>query len=143
MSIKYLIILLLFPFTVRAGRQNEKQKWTAGISIASAKYSLDDGLVVGEQLAYRSPGFNISRYILKGLSLDAAFATAVGGNQQYNTFDGLLRYGFGTFRKKYDALCLVGGSFIDAIHYTPTANLGTGATFWLNSKIGFEFASNL
>ena len=138
MNIKFLIILLLIAFAVQVSAQNEEQKWTAGISIAGAKYSLDDCLVVGGQLAYQSPRLNIARYVFKGLILDVGFATSVGDKQKYTTFDGLLRYDFGASKKSMVPYVLVGGSFINAIRYTPTVNLGTGTTFWFNSKIGLN-----
>ncbi|TXD49670.1 hypothetical protein [Polaribacter sp. IC073] len=138
MKIKLLIILFSFVFAFQAKAQNEQQKWTAGISIAGAKYSFDDGLVVGGQLAYQSPRFNISRYIFKGVSLDAGFATAVGDNQKYTTFDGLLRYDFGTSRKSVVPYVLIGGSFINAVRFTPTANFGAGTTFWFNASYGLN-----
>ncbi|AUC85479.1 hypothetical protein CW731_09335 [Polaribacter sp. ALD11] len=138
MKIKALIIFFLFVFTIQIKAQSEVQKWTAGISIAGAKYSLQDGRVVGGQLAYQSPRFNVSRYIFKSLVLDAGFATAVGDNQKYTTFDGALRYDFGTSRDNVVPYILIGGSFIDAVRFTPTLNFGAGSTFWFNANYGLN-----
>tara|TARA_R110002049_G_scaffold2846_11_gene23180 strand:+ start:5236 stop:5775 length:540 start_codon:yes stop_codon:yes gene_type:complete len=137
---KTIIVTLLFltVFANQLNAQNEQQKWTAGVSIAGAKYSLDGGLVVGGQLANQSPRLNISRHIYKGLILDAGFATAIGDKQDYTTFDGTLRYDFGKSRENVVPYLLIGGSFISAAKVTPTANFGGGTTFWFNSKYGLN-----
>ena len=73
------IIIFLLAFTIHVKAQNKQQKWTAGISLAGAKYTLEAGKIVGGQVAFQVPRINISRYIFKGLSLDFGFATALGG----------------------------------------------------------------
>ena len=69
------IIIFLLVFTIHVKSQNKQQKWTAGISLAGAKYTLEAGKIVGGQVAFQVPRINISRYIFKGLSLDFGFAT--------------------------------------------------------------------
>ncbi|WP_435414278.1 hypothetical protein [Polaribacter aestuariivivens] len=130
--------LFLFTFLLNVNAQNEGSKWTAGVSLAGAKYSFEDAKVVGGQLAYQSPRLNISRYLFKGLTLDGAFATAVGDNQKYTTFDGILRYDFGTSVNNVVPYILLGGSFISALKFTPTLNFGAGNTFWFTPKYGLN-----
>ncbi|QOD59647.1 hypothetical protein H9I45_09780 [Polaribacter haliotis] len=139
MRINFNFVLLFFlTFSIGTIAQNKQNKWTAGVSIAGAKYSLDAGRVVGGQLANQSPRLNISRYIFKGLVLDAGFATAVGDKQKYTTFDGTLRYDFGTSIDNVVPYVLLGGSFISATKLTPTLNFGGGATFWFTQQYGMN-----
>ena len=136
----YLLIIVLFCSfsSLEIKAQSEQQKWTIGISIAGGKYSPENGLIVGGQLAYQSPRFNISRYLFKGLIMDVAFATALGDNQKYTTYDGTLRYDFRMSDKKLVPYVLLGGSFINAIRLTPTLNSGAGDTYWFGSKFGIN-----
>lgn len=60
MRIKILIIFLFLIFQVSA--QNEKQKWTAGVSLALVKYvKAFQASVLGGGFVYQTPRFNISR----------------------------------------------------------------------------------
>lgn len=134
-----LLFLVAFLISISLISQNKKQKWTAGVSIAAAKYSFNDAKIVGGQLAHQIPRINISRYFLKNFTLDAAFSTAIGDKQDYTTFDGAIRYDFGTSRDEVVPYILVGGSFINAVRFTPTLNFGAGATFWFNGNYGLNF----
>ena len=49
------IIIFLLAFTIHVKSQNKQQKWTAGISLAGAKYTLEAGKIVGGQVALSSP----------------------------------------------------------------------------------------
>lgn len=138
MKFRFFILLAIIAFSFQSNAQNEDQKWVVGASIAGAKYSFEAGKIVGGQLAYQSPRFNISRYIFKGFTLDAAFATAIGDNQKYTTFDGALRYDFGTSENNVVPYVLVGGSILSAIETSSTLNFGAGTTFWFSSKYGLN-----
>lgn len=135
----FFVSLFLSTIFFKIYAQNEVKKWSFGVSIAGAFYAPEDGKVVGGQLAYQSPRFNISRYIFKGLTLDAAFATALGDNQKYTTFDGAFRYDFGTSDNTLVPYVLVGGSLIDAVRLLPTLNFGAGGTLWISSNLGLNF----
>ena len=140
MKYKYIFLIASFLFfSTSIMSQNEEAKWSAGISLASAKYSTDlQARKVGGMWAYQSPRFNISRYLFHGLTLDAGFATAIGDNQKYTTFDGTLRYDFGSSYKNVVPYVLIGGSFIKAELLTPTVNVGVGNTFWFSSNYGLN-----
>ncbi|WP_439127851.1 hypothetical protein [Polaribacter sp.] len=138
MKFRFFILIAIVAFSFQSKAQNENQKWSFGVSIAGAKYSLEAGKVVGGQLAYQSPRLNISRYIFKGFTLDAAFATAIGDNQKYTTFDGAIRYDFGTSENNVVPYLVVGGSIISALRPTSTTNFGGGTTFWFSPKFGLN-----
>ncbi len=60
------VIILLLAFAIHIKSQNKEQKWTAGISLAGASYTMEAGKIVGGQVAFQVPRINISRYIFKG-----------------------------------------------------------------------------
>jgi uncharacterized protein YaiE (UPF0345 family) len=139
MKIKFLIIFLLFSFTFQVKAQNEKQKWTAGVSLAAAKYMTDfQASALGGGFVYQTPRFNISRYLFSNITFDASISTAIFDSQTYTTFDGVARYDFGTSENNVVPYILLGGSFIKAKVLTPTVNFGVGNTFWFSQKYGFN-----
>lgn len=134
-----LFYFIIFLISINSIGQNKSQKWTVGINFAAAKYSFNDAKIVGGNLAHQIPRINISRYFLKNFTLDAGFATTIVDAQDYTTFDGALRYDFGTGRDEVVPYVLIGGSFINAIRFTPTLNFGAGTTFWFNGNYGLNF----
>ena len=129
------IIIFLLAFTIHIKSQNIQQKWTAGISLAGAKYTY-----IGPPLVEVSPRLNISRYIFKGLSLDMGFAKdVIGDGQSYTTFDGSLRFDFGQSNYNTVPYILIGASALKGKVITGTMNLGVGNTFWFSSKYGLNF----
>ncbi len=118
--------------------QNETNKWVAGISTAFAGYTKPDASIVGGQIAYQTPRFTVARYFKSNFSMVASFATAIGDNQEYTTFDGALRYDFGNGYDTSVPYVLIGGSFIQAKRFTPTLNFGVGNTFWISSHYGIN-----
>ena len=129
------IIIFLLVFTIHVKSQNKQQKWTAGISLAGAKYTYN-----GPPVVEVSPRLNISRYIFKGLSLDIGFAKDVIGDvQAYTTFDGAFRFDFGRSNYNVVPYILIGASSLKGKVITSTINIGVGNTFWLSSKYGLNF----
>ena len=129
------IIIFLLAFTIHIKSQNIQQKWTAGISLAGAKYTY-----IGPPLVEVSPRLNISRYIFKGLSLDMGFAKdVIGDTQTYTTFDGSFRFDFGQSNYNVVPYILIGASSLKGKVITGTMNLGVGNTFWFSSKYGLNF----
>ena len=129
------IIIFLLAFTIHIESQNKQQKWTAGISLAGAKYTY-----IGPPLVEVSPRLNISRYIFKGLSLDIGFAKdVIGDTKTYTTFDGSFRFDFGQSNYNVVPYILIGASSLKGKVITGTMNLGVGNTFWISSKYGLNF----
>jgi hypothetical protein len=133
------VIILLLAFAIHIKSQNKEQKWTAGISLAGASYTMEAGKIVGGQVAFQVPRINISRYIFKGLSLDFGFATALGDTQTYTTFDGSFRFDFGQSNYNVVPYILIGASSLKGKVITGTMNLGVGNTFWISPKYGLNF----
>ena len=129
------IIIFLLAFTIHVKSQNKQQKWTAGISLAGAKYTYN-----GPPVVEVSPRLNISRYIFKGLSLDMGFAKdVIGDTQTYTTFDGSFRFDFGQSNYNVVPYILIGASSLKGKVITGTMNFGVGNTFWFSSKYGLNF----
>ena len=129
----FLIISFFYAFIFHFKAQNKQQKWVAGISLAGAKYTYNS-----RPLVYVSPRLNISRYIFKGLILDAAFATRIGGGESYTSFDGALRYDFGRSNYNVVPYILVGASYLKGKVITGNSNFGIGNTFWFSQKLGMN-----
>ena len=109
------------------------------MSLASAKFTDFQGSLIGGSFVYQSPRINISKYIFKNLTLDAGFSTAIFDSQKYTTFDGILRYDFGTSFNNTVPYVLIGGSIVSAARPTPTLNIGVGNTFWVYPSYGINF----
>jgi len=130
----FLIMLFINPIN----GQNKKSEWTIGLSLASAKYTDNQGKVLGGSFVNQSPRINISKYLFKNFTADVGFSTAIFDTQKYTTFDGVLRYDFGTSIDNVVPYVLIGGSFISAAKTTPTLNLGAGNTFWIKENYGIN-----
>ena len=138
MKINFIFILLVC-FTLQVKSQNEKQKWVAGISLASAHYLIDfQADVLGGGYIFQTPRFNISRYMFSNITLDAGISASIFDGQTYTSFDGIARYDFGTSKNNVVPYILLGGSFITAKVLTPTVNIGAGNTFWFSQNYGFN-----
>lgn len=149
MKIKFLIFcLFFFTFFQSIKAQNEDDKWVIGLNIGSVLYSNADADKVGGAYIDQIPRINISRYLFKNLTLDAAFGTTFLDPQKYTTLDGILRYDFGTSYENVVPYVLLGGSFITATQLTPTLNFGAGNTFWilpnygLNIQVMYKFSES-
>ena len=137
MKTNYLaIIFLLFFISIKG--QNENNKWAFGASLASAKYTAEQGKTIGGIFITQTPRLNISRYMFSNIIFDAGFSTVIGDNQKYTTFDGILRYDFGTSKNNVVPYLLIGGSFIYAKSLSPTVNFGAGNTFWFSPRYGLN-----
>lgn len=137
MKLKFLVLFFFFLIISIKG-QNENSKWTFGLGLASAKYTPDQAKVVGGQFISQSPRINISKYMFSGITFDAGLSTSIGDNQKYTTFDGIMRYDFGTSTNNVVPYIFIGGSFINALALTPTLNFGAGNTFWFSSRYGLN-----
>lgn len=138
MKSRHLLLLFSLLFFSNLKAQNPTNKWVAEIGTAFAGYTKPDGVAVGGQIAYQTPRFTLARYFKSNFTMVGSFATAIGDNQEYTTFDGLLRYDFGNSYDKIVPYIVLGGSFIQAKRFTPTLNFGAGNTFWISSKYGIN-----
>ena len=133
----FFAIVLLFLATTLFS-QNENNKWTFGLSLASVKYSDEDGKTLGGAFINQTPRISISKYMFYNITFEGSFSTAIGDNQKYTTFDGTARYDFGTSQNNVVPYVLIGGSFIKAKTLTPTVNFGAGGTFWFSESYGLN-----
>jgi hypothetical protein len=139
MKFKILTTVFLFIFSFQVKAQSEEQKWTAGISLASAHYLTDSQAnELGGGFLYQTPRFNISKYMFYNITFDAGISAAILDSQTYTSFDGTARYDFGASKNNVVPYVLLGGSFIKAKVLTPTVNIGAGNTFWFSDNYGFN-----
>lgn len=135
---KNFLILAFLLLSFSMSSQNNQNKWVFGVSVGSVLYSDVDAKLVGGAYIDQIPRINISKYMFKNLTLDAAFATTVLDDQKYTTLDGTLRYDFGTSFNNVVPYILLGGSFVTAAQLTPTLNFGAGNTFWITPNYGLN-----
>lgn len=100
--------------------QNSDNKWTFGLSAASALYFQQDGKKVGGTFINQTPRVSVSRYLFNNLTMDASFSTSGLDTQEYTSLDGTMRYDFGASYDNLVPYVLLGGSFITADQLTPT-----------------------
>ena len=134
----FLFLVVLF-LSQQLFSQNSENKWTFGVSLASAKYITKlQARKVGGQFVYQTPRLNLSKYMFSGLTLDGGVSTAIGDTQKYTTLDGTIRYDFGTSDNNVVPYVLLGGSILIANRPTPTLNFGAGNTFWFSQRYGLN-----
>ena len=132
----FILIFIFLSFSLNS--QNDDSKWVFGVSIGSVIYSDVDAKIVGGTYIDQIPRINISRYLFKNLTADAAIATTFIDSQKYTTFDGNLRYDFGTSFENVVPYVSIGGSFVSGNQLTPTLNFGAGNTFWIFPNYGLN-----
>jgi len=143
LSLFFLFLLVSNSHSQFFGTDNST--WNVGVSAGFAYYSGDNAIDVGTHYVHQIPRINISRYLLKGITLDAAVSFNAFDNEgqlkntvSYTSYDGTVRYDFGTTYDNIVPYVLIGGSIISSARPTPTLNFGAGNTFWFSSKIGFN-----
>lgn len=140
MKSKLSLAFLLFSlYTIVIKAQSNEEKWTFGVSLASAMYFEQDANKIGGTFIHQTPRISISRYFVNNVTLEASFATSVLDSQKYTTFDGVARYDFGNSYDTVVPYVLLGGSLISAEQLTPTLNFGVGNTFWFMPNYGVNF----
>ncbi|WP_157662461.1 hypothetical protein [Polaribacter sp. SA4-10] len=118
--------------------QSANNKWTFALDLASIPYLIKDGRTIASSLLNQSPRFSIAKYMSYNITFVGSFSTVIGGNMKYTTFDGLVRYDFGTSQNSLVPYVFIGGSLINASSLTPTTNFGIGNTYWFSGKYGFN-----
>ncbi|MBL4905225.1 MAG: hypothetical protein JKZ00_04270 [Flavobacteriaceae bacterium] len=111
-----------------------------------AKFNSSDVSFIGDQFNFQIPSLHVSRYIFKGLTLDAglSFSTinnvpGIGNSISYFSLDGATRYDFGMSNDNIVPYVSVGGSLVKTTKtLTPTFNFGGGGTYWINSRYGIN-----
>jgi hypothetical protein len=142
MKLKFNYFTIVFLFLIVSPSlhtQNENSKWTVAIDFATVPYRIEGGETIDISLLNQSPRFSIAKYMSKNITFVGSFSSTIGGNKKYTTFDGLVRYDFGTSQNIFVPYVLIGGSLINAASLTPTINFGAGNTLWFSDKYGFNF----
>jgi hypothetical protein len=124
--------------------QDVENKWVFGAGLGIAKFDTTGATVIEDQLIFQIPRFNVSRYMYKGITFDAALSFNLPGGIPFNnkityfSFDGFARYDFGMSEESAVPYIVVGGSFIKKIIITPTLNVGLGNTLWFSQRYGLN-----
>lgn len=136
-SIKFCVVLLLFSFfSVNAQEYNDR--WGIGINSASVLYSAEDGSTVGGRYIATLPGFSISKYLGRKMTISVMFSNSINDDQQYFSSDFNLTYDIFNpdfFLRPY---LLAGVGVVNLLDTGLTLNLGGGGTLWVSNSIGLN-----
>jgi hypothetical protein len=138
--IKKLIYLFSLSILSTIGVQSQdiNNKWAinigAGLVIYPGKYDPNMSFKYSEQF----PRISISRFMFKNITFSGALSISPNQRKKYTTFDGEMRYDFGTSENIISVYALLGGSFIDKKKVLPTLNFGAGGTLWINDSWGLN-----
>lgn len=145
---KKLIYLFLILSTMAIQSQDINNKWAINIGFVGIKYYGDSDSNRGFVSAKQFPRISISRYTSKNITLSGAFSTSPNKTNKYTTFDGEIRYDFGTSENIVSLYALIGGSIVESKTVDPTLNFGAGGTLWitdswgLNSQLMYKYIIN-
>jgi hypothetical protein len=134
----FIIVFLFLIVSIPLHSQNANNKWTFAINLASVPYLITGGGTIGSSLLNQSPRFSLARYMFYNTTFVGSFSTAIGVKKKYTTFDGIIRYDFGTSKDTFVPYVFIGGSLINAFILTPTTNFGVGNTYWFSDAFGLN-----
>lgn len=118
--------------------QDLNNKWIVGLGSGTVLYSQKDQSKIGFRYSQQFPRFTIGRYIFRNVSFVGHFSSSTNENNKYTTFDGDIRYDFGTSENTLSFYALIGGSLIDTKLLLPLVNVGGGSTLWLSERVGLN-----
>ena len=126
-------------FTTAIQSQDISNKWAinigSGLVIYPGKYDRNMGFKYSEQF----PRISISRYMFKNITFSGALSISPIQRKKYTTFDGEIRYDFGTSENIISIYALIGGSIIENKKMVlPTLNSGAGGTLWISDSWGLN-----
>jgi hypothetical protein len=133
----YLVVFLFF-LTVSIQSQNNKDKWAIGFGAGGLLYSENDLKAIGYRFSQQFPRISVARYMFKNVTVAGSFSQSIEEQRRYVTFDGELRYDFGTSENLITIYALVGGSLIDTKYLLPLVNFGIGGTLWVSENFGLQ-----
>lgn len=118
--------------------------WQIGVGGGLVRFSDNDAAFIGDKHLSQVPRFNATRKINNNFSIDAAlsfgsFDSAIITNNAvpYFSFDVSGRYQYLKSIDNLQPFVFIGGSLVDSERkMTPTANIGTGVTYWFSRNIG-------
>jgi hypothetical protein len=128
-------------FTTAIQSQDISNKWAinigSGLVIYPGKYDRNMGL--GFKYSEQFPRISISRYMFKNITFSGALSISPIQRKKYTTFDGEIRYDFGTSENIISIYALIGGSIIEnKKKVLPTLNFGAGGTLWISDSWGLN-----
>ena len=128
-------IVIFFVLTIALNGQDQNNKWAIGVGSGALLYS-KNGPDIGYRFTEQFPRISVARYLFKNISIAGAYSQSLDANKKYTTFDGEVRYDFGTSENLIQIYALIGGSLIDTKHLLPLANFGAGGALWFSEKFG-------
>lgn len=135
---KKLFYLFLILSTMVIQSQDINNKWAINIGSGLMLYPGEKDSNMGFKYTEQFPRISISRYMFKNITFSGAFSISPNQTKKYTTFDGEIRYDFGTSENTISIYALIGGSIIDTKKVLPTLNFGAGGTLWISDSWGLN-----
>jgi len=133
--------------------QTKEQKWVVGVSGSFITFG-DEGAesILSERYNIQVPKLNVTRYLFKGLSLEAGATLSIldeldgfyDNSFSYFSLDGAIRYDFNRSEENLVPYIGIGGSIVGGPNNvpnskaTPTLNFIFGGTFWISHQWGLN-----
>ena len=136
--IKKVIYLLSILSTMVIQSQDINNKWAINIGSGLVIYPGKPDPNMGFKYTEQFPRISISRYMFKNITFSGALSISPIQRKKYTTFDGEIRYDFGTSENIISIYALIGGSIIDTKKVLPTLNFGAGGTLWISDSWGLN-----
>ncbi|WP_397445489.1 hypothetical protein [Polaribacter sp. R77954] len=133
----HLFTLLLF-LALSIQCQDRINKWAIGLGAGGLLYSEKDLEKIGYRFSEQFPRLTIARYMFKNVTIAGSFSQSIQEQKRYVTFDGEIRYDFGTSENLLNVYVLVGGSLIDTRFTLPLVNFGVGGALWVSDNFGLQ-----
>lgn len=139
MKTKITLILIILLFSLKGFSQDNENKWAITFGSGLVTYAEEDASAMNGKYIAQFPRLSVATYIFENVTLVGSISTDFNDDlQNYTTFDGELRYDFGTSKNRISPYVLAGGSIIDGVLTLPTLNIGAGATLWISDHVGLN-----
>jgi hypothetical protein len=150
---RFWALVLLVCICSTSLAQTKEQKWVIGVSGSFISFG-DGGMTSNLQERYniQMPKINVTRYLFKGLSIEAGATLSVvdeidgfyENSFNYFSLDGAIRYDFNLSEENLVPYIAIGGSIVGApdnvpsSNATPTMNFTFGGTYWITHHWGLN-----
>lgn len=140
------VFLLLIFLSFSALGQDRDNKWAVTFGSGSVLYTAEDASALtavsaldgGSRYILQFPRFSVARYMGRNVTFVASFSSSFEDSQNYTSYDGEIRYDFGTSENKISPYIMLGGSIIKSLIHIPTLNFGGGGTLWISESFGLH-----
>lgn len=146
----FVIIIFILFNSIALGQEVIGSSWQFGIGGGLVKFSDKDALFIGDKHLMQVPRLNATKRINNLISIDGAVSIGsfdtgssflVKNNIPYLSIDVSGRFRYLQTINRLDPYIFAGFSYLNSgsdKKYTPTANVGTGLSYWVTDYVGLS-----